>query len=96
MYPMSLPRESLLQASVEGSQGQDYSVKIYLSPQGKESASCTCPYNWEDWCKHILATLYYYQSYPDNLQQRPNLEQLLTSLNQQILYNLKNGFKFET
>ncbi len=61
MYPMSLIEKVCLLASVEGSQGEDYSVNIYLSPQGIESASCTCPYNWDGWCKHIIVTLYYYQ-----------------------------------
>ena len=81
-------RENLLQAHVEGSQGEDYSVQIDFSPQGVISAFCTCPYDWGGWCKHIIATLCYCQKYPDNIKQRPSLEQLLNPLNPQQLHNL--------
>ena len=81
-------RDNLIQAEVEGSQGEDYSVNIHISPQGVESANCTCPYDWGGWCKHIIATLYYCEDYPNNIQERPSLEQLLDSLNQQQLHNL--------
>jgi uncharacterized Zn finger protein len=81
-------RENLLQARVEGSSGEDYSVNISFSPKEIESAFCTCPYDWGGWCKHIIATLYYCQKYADNIQQRRSLEQLLNSLNHQQLHHL--------
>ncbi|MDJ0715796.1 MAG: SWIM zinc finger family protein [Prochloraceae cyanobacterium] len=74
-------RENLLEAKVEGSQEDNYLVSVHLSSSTIESATCTCPYDWGGWCKHIIATLYYYQLYPQNVLSRPSLEQLLARLN---------------
>ena len=75
-----ISRENNLQGKVEGSLGEEYLVNIELSSQGIESATCTCPYDWGGWCKHIIATLYYYQFYPQNIKIRPSLEELLSHL----------------
>ncbi len=45
-----------LKTTVEGS--EDYTVVIELS-NGRVYGSCTCPYEYEDVCKHQIATLLY-------------------------------------
>ena len=88
-------RGNLLQAKVEGSQGDDYQVSIELSPKDVKFATCTCPYDWGGWCKHIVATLYYYQSYPNNIKEKDTLKNLLDRLNnlqiKQLVIKLVNS-----
>jgi hypothetical protein len=43
-----------VRAKVRGS--ENYDVKILVAPNGL-IATCTCPYYYEDLCKHIYATL---------------------------------------
>ena len=87
-------RDNLLQAKVEGSQEEDYLVNIEFSSKDIKSANCDCFYDQEGWCKHILATLYYYQSSPQNVQEHPTLDQLLARLNplqmQRLIIKLVN------
>jgi len=42
-------------ATVAGT--NDYEVTIRIDKEGPE-ASCTCPYDWGGYCKHIVATLF--------------------------------------
>ncbi|HEY9639937.1 MAG TPA: hypothetical protein V6C57_05605, partial [Coleofasciculaceae cyanobacterium] len=54
----------------------------------------TCPYDYEGWCKHIVAALLTCLHQPDRIEQRPELATLLASLNreqlQTIVQNLAN------
>jgi len=45
-----------LTARVRGAGQYDYDVEISVEPNGI-SASCTCPYDWGGYCKHIGAVL---------------------------------------
>ena len=49
-------RGSQLFAEVQGSKWDPYQVDITFT-DGDFTASCTCPYDWEGYCKHIVATL---------------------------------------
>jgi len=50
-------------ATVEGT--SDYKVTIHTDKEGIK-ASCTCPYDWGGYCKHIVATLIALsENYPD-------------------------------
>lgn len=50
-------RDDVLQAVVEGSGGASYQVEITLIGSVIVSATCTCPYDGEGDCKHIVAVL---------------------------------------
>ncbi|NTU82970.1 MAG: SWIM zinc finger domain-containing protein, partial [Chloroflexales bacterium] len=74
-------RDGLLQAEVEGSEYEPYQVAVSLDAGGVCAASCTCPYDWGGWCKHIVATLLAYaHAEPGAVQVRPPLAELLAGL----------------
>ena len=50
-------RADRLEAYVEGSQSSPYHVVVTLGDGSVTSASCTCPYDGEGDCKHIVAVL---------------------------------------
>ena len=52
-------RGSQLFAAVQGSEWEPYRVGVAIT-DGDFTASCTCPYDWEGYCKHIVATLLTY------------------------------------
>jgi uncharacterized Zn finger protein len=75
-------RGRLLQATVEGSEFQPYHVAIEFEGDEIASADCTCPYDFDGWCKHIVATLLTCLRQPARIEERPTLEQLLDRLNE--------------
>lgn len=82
-------RGGLLQAEVEGSEYEPYRVVISLDSGGARAASCTCPYDWGGWCKHIVATLLAYaNAKPGAVQVRPPLADLLAGLDREQLASL--------
>lgn len=89
-----IQRGDRLLARVEGSEVNDYQVDIQIDQGGITSAICTCPYDYEGWCKHIVAALLTCLHQPDRIEQRPELATLLAALNreqlQTIIQNLAN------
>lgn len=89
-----IQRGDRLLARVEGSEATDYRVNVHFDQGGITRATCTCPYDYEGWCKHIVAVLLTCLHQPDRIEQRPELAQLLASLNreqlQTIVQNLAN------
>jgi uncharacterized Zn finger protein len=79
---------------VEGSEVNAYQVDVHFDQGGITRATCTCPYDYEGWCKHIVAALLTCLHQPDRIEQRPELATLLASLNreqlQTIVQNLAN------
>jgi uncharacterized Zn finger protein len=74
-------RGQTLQASVVGN--EYYRVTIGFSGQSKQivqDATCSCPYDFGGWCKHIVATLLVAND-QGNIEERPSLAQLLEQLN---------------
>ncbi len=69
-----------LEADVQGSALRPYRVRIVFEEQGAVRASCTCPYEYEGWCKHIVATLLAYAKQPENADSRPPLAEMLELL----------------
>ncbi len=52
-----------LQATVEGSDPDNpYGVEIGLDEDGDLVPSCSCPFDWEPVCKHVIATLLAYNA----------------------------------
>jgi uncharacterized Zn finger protein len=75
-----IQRNQQLQADIEGSEPTPYRVTIYFNKSNITEAGCTCPYNQEGWCKHIVATLLTTIRNPGSITNRPSLEQLLDQL----------------
>ncbi len=73
-------RGDLLQADVVGSEAKPNHVNLSFDSSGLTSANCTCAYNFDGWCKHIVATMLVCARNPENIEQRPTLEQLLNHL----------------
>lgn len=48
-------------AAVQGSQPEPYAVEISIDGVGEDpadvTATCTCPYDWGGYCKHVIAVL---------------------------------------
>lgn len=73
-------RGDVIEAEVEGSQPEPYSVRVEFDEGGVTMALCDCPYDWGGWCKHIVATLLACLHEPESIEERPPLEQLLSGL----------------
>ncbi|WP_375513876.1 SWIM zinc finger domain-containing protein [uncultured Nostoc sp.] len=73
-------RGDLLQADVVGSEAKPYHVNLSFDSSELTSVNCTCAYNFDGWCKHIVATMLVCARNPENIEQRPTLEQLLNRL----------------
>jgi uncharacterized Zn finger protein len=75
-----IQRKQTLQAEVEGSEVVPYRVTIDFDGGGITDTYCTCPYCFEGWCKHIVATLLACVNQPETIEQRAPLAELLDSL----------------
>lgn len=73
-------RGKAIYAEVEGSDVSPYRVTLQFDAGGITSARCTCPYDYEGWCKHIVATALTWIRDPDRVEARPTLAQLLDRL----------------
>ena len=66
-----------LSGTCEGTDIDPYRVTVELMPTGISSAYCSCPYDWEGDCKHIVALLLTYVDAPDTML---SLEPLFATL----------------
>ena len=73
-------RDRTIYAEVEGSEVAPYRVTLQFDSGGITSARCTCPYDYEGWCKHIVAVGLAWIRHPDLVEVRPTLEQLIGRL----------------
>ena len=78
-------RGGRLFAEVRGSEWDDlYAIAIALN--GRDfSASCTCPYDWGGYCKHIAATMLAFISVGDDFETGEPVEDALTRLDAERL-----------
>ncbi len=83
-------RGNQLQALVEGSQFSPYRVRVSFDKGGVTAASCSCPYDWGGWCKHIVAALLASRQ-ADAIETRPPLGALLGELDRAQLEALLLG-----
>ncbi|MEM8612229.1 MAG: SWIM zinc finger family protein, partial [Cyanobacteria bacterium P01_H01_bin.105] len=74
-------RQNTLQSEVEGNEALPYRITVDFDSGGITRTHCSCPYSFEGWCKHIVATLIACIEQPDTIEQRATLAQLLDSLN---------------
>ncbi|MDZ7970372.1 MAG: SWIM zinc finger domain-containing protein [Nostoc sp. DedSLP03] len=76
-----IQRGHQLQADVVGTEARPYHVSLNFDSSGLTSVKCTCAYDYEGWCKHIVATMLVCARNSENIEQRPTLEELLNRLN---------------
>jgi uncharacterized Zn finger protein len=69
-----------LNAQVQGFHEPFYKVTIDFDEQGVRQATCTCAYEYGDWCKHIGAVLLACIRAPEKIVQMPPIEQVLEPL----------------
>jgi uncharacterized Zn finger protein len=73
-------RGKRLTAQVEGFHDPFYTVVIDFDEQGVQHASCTCAYEYGNWCKHIGAVLLTCIRTPEKIAQQPPIEEVLEPL----------------
>jgi uncharacterized Zn finger protein len=74
-------RGNCLYGEVEGNEVEPYQITIQFDAGGISGATCTCPYDYEGWCKHIVAVVLTSIRKPKTIHQRPSLNELLDQLN---------------
>jgi uncharacterized Zn finger protein len=81
-------RGNILRAEVEGSGYEPYQVTIKLDAGGVTEATCTCPYDWGGYCKHIVAVLLTVAHKAHTVVEQRSADELLAGLNQDQLREL--------
>ena len=81
-------RGQQLLAEVEGSQYVPYRVRVTFDADGIREVTCSCPYDWGGWCKHIVAVLLTCIHNPETIEERPPIEALLADLDRDQLQAL--------
>lgn len=79
---------SRLFALVEGSSYSPYRLCIRMEEDHPKSASCTCPYDWGGYCKHIVAAFLTYTRDPNAAATVTPLEEILASFDAKELHDL--------
>jgi uncharacterized Zn finger protein len=78
-------RGATFQAEVSGSDADPYRVQVTFDGNALAGATCTCPYDWGGWCKHIVGTLLAAREQPEKVDERELVAHLLTGLNREQL-----------
>src|SRR5262249_37755951 len=81
-------RGNALEARVQGSEYSPYIVRVQFDASSPTEASCTCPYDFGGWCKHIVAALLVCLRRPGDVEERPPLAELLAPLDRDQLRDL--------
>ena len=78
----------LLIGDCEGTYAPYYRVQVELDEAGICSATCTCPYDFGGYCKHIVALLLTYVHHPKQFAARQEPDDLLADLDRDDLLAL--------
>jgi len=78
----------LLTGKCEGNSAPFYQIQVQLDEGGIREASCTCPYDWGGYCKHIVALVLTHIHNPDAFNEQKNINELLGHLDKDGLVNL--------
>lgn len=81
-------QDHILSGMCEGTGSPFYNVRAELDGGGVRSASCTCPYDFGGYCKHIVALLLSYARQPERFAVRKETEELLSGLSREQLLAL--------
>jgi uncharacterized Zn finger protein len=84
-------RGNLLEGAVEGSEYAPYRVRVSFDAGGITAATCSCPYDFGGWCKHIVALLLAALYDSEVIESRPPLDALLADLDRTQLQALLIG-----
>jgi len=84
-------RGDTFRAEVEGSEPMPYRVGGVFDAAGVTAATCSCPYTYGGWCKHIVAALLAYIDAPEEIEERLPLAELLAGLDRAALQDLLLG-----
>jgi uncharacterized Zn finger protein len=79
-------RGNRVTAEVEGS--ELYEVTVVLDDGEVDHAHCTCPYDWDGYCKHVVAVLLKLAHASDEVTERPMPAELIRDLDRDDLANL--------
>jgi len=75
-------RGAVITAAVEGSDYAPYAITVKLDADGGiAGADCTCPYDYDGYCKHIVAVLLAVL-HDDTIEEHADLETILHGLNE--------------
>ena len=83
-----IKRGNAIQAFVEGSAYSPYSILIEFDDTSLTDCLCSCPYNYGDFCKHLVAVFLTCLYNPEEVQERPPLEAVLDTLDVDTLKRL--------
>jgi uncharacterized Zn finger protein len=78
----------LLTGKCEGSSAPFYQLSVQLDEGGIQEASCTCPYDWGGYCKHIIALALTYIHDADAFSEQKSIEELLGQVDKDALVHL--------
>jgi uncharacterized Zn finger protein len=78
----------VISGDCEGTSAPYYRVQVVFGDAGIREANCTCPYEFEGYCKHIAALLLEYLHRPKKFAVRQDTADLLTHLNRDELLTL--------
>ncbi len=79
---------AFLTGKCEGSSAPFYQLSVQLDEGGIQEASCTCPYDWGGYCKHIIALMLTYIHHSDAFVEQKNIKELLGQLDKDALVYL--------
>jgi hypothetical protein len=79
---------SVLSGDCEGNESPFYRVRAELDSGGIRLATCTCPYDFGGYCKHIVALLLSYAHAPGQFVTRKEPSELLADLDREQLLAL--------
>ena len=79
---------NVLTGKCEGSSAPFYQLRVTIDEGGIQEASCTCPYDWGGYCKHIIALILTYIHDPEVFVEQQRVEELLTDLDKEALVRL--------
>ncbi|MCA1635130.1 MAG: SWIM zinc finger family protein, partial [Acidobacteria bacterium] len=77
-----------LSGECEGNESPFYKVRVELDSGGIRSTACTCPYDFDGYCKHIVALLLVYAQKPKQFTVRREPVELLAGLTREQLLAL--------
>ncbi|MBI3165911.1 MAG: SWIM zinc finger domain-containing protein [Chloroflexi bacterium] len=78
----------VLTARCEGNSAPSYRVRAELDAGGVRSTDCSCPYDWDGDCKHVVALLLKYLHKPAEFSEQKEMGDLLADLEKSALLAL--------
>lgn len=81
-------RGEIVQADVEGSQYQPYTVTLEFDDTGIARTDCSCPYDHGGICKHRVAVLLTCVRDADRIHERPPMSELIADADRETLQGL--------